>query len=131
MASDDYIKTTVEELRKLVSINNLIGEPIETEDKLIIPVMKMGIGFGGGKNTKNTDDLLASGAAAGIEPVSMVVISKNVKGIEGIRVLNITKGSEINKAITDLGLVVTDLIKDLTSKKDKKESVTVDVDPKE
>ncbi|MBV1767922.1 MAG: sporulation protein, partial [Methanobacterium sp.] len=45
---EDPIKTTVEELRKLLEINNFVGEPIETEDKMLIPVMKMGMGFGAG-----------------------------------------------------------------------------------
>ena len=34
------IKTTVEELRKLISVDNVIGTPIETEDKILIPVWK-------------------------------------------------------------------------------------------
>ena len=43
------IKITVEELRKLVNADNVIGSPIETEDKILIPVIKMGVGFGIGE----------------------------------------------------------------------------------
>ena len=50
-------------------------------------------------------------AGAGIEPVSMVVITKGVSGIEGIRNINLTEGNEVNKAISDLGLIIGDLIK--------------------
>ncbi|WP_296786162.1 GerW family sporulation protein [uncultured Methanobrevibacter sp.] len=44
------IKTTVEELRKLANVDNVIGSPIETEDKILIPVVRMGVGFGAGEN---------------------------------------------------------------------------------
>ncbi|WP_296786159.1 hypothetical protein [uncultured Methanobrevibacter sp.] len=41
----------------------------------------------------------------------MVVIPKKGNDAEGIRVLNLTKGSEANKAISDIALVISDLIK--------------------
>ena len=44
------IKTSVEELRKLINVDNVIGNPIETEDKILIPVVKMSVGFGAGEN---------------------------------------------------------------------------------
>ena len=50
MVEVEPIKTTVEELRKLVNIQNFIGEPIEVEDKVIIPVSKVGVAFGVGEN---------------------------------------------------------------------------------
>lgn len=104
------IKTTVEELRKLISVDNVIGTPIETEDKLLIPVMKVGVGFGIGENivNQNTD---AVGAGAGVEPISMVMIPKKGNDAEGVRVLDLSKGSEATKAISDIGLVITDLVK--------------------
>ena len=94
------IKTTVEELRKLISVDNVIGTPIETDDKILIPVMKMGVGFGAG-----------AGAGAGVEPISMVMIPKKGNDAEGVRVLDLSKGSETNKAISDIGLIITDLVK--------------------
>ena len=45
----ENIKSTVEELRKLINVDNVIGTPIETEDKLLIPVMRMGVGFAAGE----------------------------------------------------------------------------------
>ena len=41
----------------------------------------------------------------------MVVITKGASGIEGIRNINLTEGNEVNKAISDLGLIIGDLIK--------------------
>lgn len=105
------IKTSVEELRKLISINNVIGEPIETEDKILIPVMRMGVGFGAGENMFGNEDTDVVGAGAGVEPISMVLIPKKGNDAEGVRVLDLSKGTETNKALSDLGLIITDLVK--------------------
>lgn len=105
------IKVTVEELRKLINVDNVIGTPIETEDKILIPVMRMGVGFGIGENILGKDGSDAAGAGAGVEPTSMVMIPKNGDGAEGVRVLDLTKGTNANKALSDLGLMISDLIK--------------------
>ena len=105
------IKTTVEELQKLINVDNVIGEPIETEDKILIPVVKMGFGFGGGQNILGKEGGDAAGAGAGVEPVSMVLIPKKGNDAEGVRVLDLSKGTETNKALSDLGLIITDLVK--------------------
>ena len=109
----ENIKTTVEELRKLISVDNVIGSPIETEDKLLIPVVRMGLGFGGAENVENNEGngLSGAGAGAGVEPISMVVVPKKGNDTEGVRVLNLSKGSEANKALSDLGLIISDLVK--------------------
>jgi len=107
----ENIKTTVEELRKLINVDNVIGTPIETEDKILIPVMKMGVGFGAGENILGSEGSDAAGAGAGVEPISMVMIPKKGNDAEGVRVLDLSKGTETNKAISDIGLLVTDLVK--------------------
>ena len=107
----ENIKTTVEELRKLINVDNVIGTPIETEDNILIPVMKMGVGFGAGENILGSEGSDAAGAGAGVEPISMVMIPKKGNDAEGVRVLDLSKGTETNKAISDIGLVITDLVK--------------------
>ena len=107
----DNIKTTVEELRKLINVDNVIGTPIETEDKVLIPVMRMGVGFGVGENILGKENSDAAGAGAGVEPISMVLIPKKGNDSEGVRVLDLSKGNNANKALSDLGLVITDLVK--------------------
>ena len=107
----DNIKKTVEELRKLIDVDNVIGSPIETEDKILIPVMRMGVGFGAGESMFGNEGNDFAGAGAGVEPISMVMIPKRGNDAEGVRVLDLSKGSETNKALSDLGLIVTDLAK--------------------
>ena len=105
------IKTTVEELRKLINVDNVIGTPIETEDKILIPVMRMGAGFGVGESLFGNEGKDVAGAGAGVEPISMVMIPKKGNDAEGVRVLDLSKGTEVNKAVSDLGLIITDLVK--------------------
>lgn len=113
------IKTTVEELRNIINVDNVIGTPIETEDKLLIPVIKMGFGFGAGEGLFGNEGSDAAGAGAGVEPISMVMIPKKGNTTEGVRVLDLSKGSDANKALSDLGLIVSDLVKSyLGSKND-------------
>ncbi|MBR2557777.1 MAG: sporulation protein [Methanobrevibacter sp.] len=105
------IKTTVEELKKLINVDNVIGEPIETDDKILIPVIRVGFGFGAGENILGNENTGAVGAGAGVEPISMVLMPKKGNDAEGVRVLDLSKGSDANKALSDLGLMITDLVK--------------------
>jgi uncharacterized spore protein YtfJ len=125
MVDENLIKTTVEELKGLIKVNNFVGEHIETEDKILIPFAKCGLGFGvgQGKATENEEGF-GSGAAAGIEPISIVVIDKKVDGVEGVRVLNLTKGTEVSKAISELGIVVSDLVKEIVSNSNQNKANT-------
>lgn len=114
--SNKNIKGTVEELQKLLDIENFIGEAKEIDGKIIIPVMRAGFGFGTGVNILGNENNDVMGAGAGAEPVSMVIIPKDSEGTEGIRVVNLTSGTELNKAINDLGLMITDLINEYVVK---------------
>lgn len=114
----ENIKTTVEELRKLISVDNVIGTPIETDDKLLIPVMRMGVGFGAGESLFGNEGNDVAGAGVGVEPISMVLIPKKGNDSEGVRVLDLSKGTETNKALSDLGLIVSDLVKNYLNKED-------------
>ena len=119
----ENIKTTVEELRKLINVDNVIGSPIETEDKILIPVMRMGVGFGAGESLLGNEGNDVAGAAAGVEPISMVMIPKKGNDAEGVRVLDLSKGTETNKALSDLGLIITDLVKGYMGSMDNDEHV--------
>ena len=118
MDNENTVKTTVEELRKLLAIQNFVGEAVETEDKLLIPVMKMGLAFGAGMGEgKGPGDNSGgkgsgAGAIAGVEPVSMVVVTKGLSGPEGIKVLSLTSGSQLSKAIEKAGTVITDVMQE-------------------
>ena len=118
MVEEAPIKTTVEELRKLIHISNYIGEPIESEDKILIPVSKAAVGFGIGEQ-KAGQEITATGAGVSVEPVTMVVVSKGNSEADGIRTINLSKGNSTNKTLNELGLILTDILKDVIPSKGK------------
>ena len=118
MIDEAPIKATVEELRKLIHISNYIGEPIESEDKILIPVSKAAVGFGIGEQ-KAGQEIAATGAGVSVEPVTMVVVSKGNSGADGIRTINLSKGNSTNKTLNELGLILTDILKDVIPSKGK------------
>lgn len=122
----DPIRTTVEEIRKVLNIENVIGESIETDDKILIPITRMGMGFGaasGEGKSKESDGGSGSGAggAAGIEPIAMVVIFKNVEGPEGVKVLTLSS-NPLAQALGEIGSTAMETVKDMKKGKGKKET---------
>ncbi|MCC7557443.1 MAG: sporulation protein [Methanobacteriaceae archaeon] len=133
MEIEDPIKTTVEELLKVLATENVIGEIIETDDKVLVPVTKMGLAFGAGmgEGTGPSADSGGKGAgaggAAGIEPIAIVVVFKGLSGPTGVKVLPLTSPGPIARTIGEIGSVVLDVVKEQresmkTGKKEEKEA---------
>ena len=120
MIDETPIKATVEELRKLIHISNYVGEPIESEDKILIPVTKAAVGFGIGEQ-KAGKEIAATGAGVSVEPVTMVVVPKGSNGVDGIRTINLAKGNSTNKTLNEVGLILTDVLKEVLPSKNKDE----------
>jgi len=112
------IKTTVEELLKVLATENVIGETIETEDKIIIPVTRFGMAFGAagaeGQAPANQGKGQGSGAGggAGIEPIAMFVVFKGRDGPDGVRVMHLTPPNPIGRAISEAVPAIIDLMKE-------------------
>ena len=120
MIDETPIKATVEELRKLIHISNYVGETIESEDKILIPVTKAAVGFGIGEQ-KAGQEIAATGAGVSVEPVTMVVVPKGSNGVDGIRTINLAKGNSTNKTLNEVGLILTDVLKEVLPSKNKDE----------
>lgn len=120
----DPIETTVEEIRKVLNIENVIGEVIETDDKVLIPVVKMGMGFGAGMGEGKGPESQGSGAgagaggAAGIQPIAMIVVFKNVAGPEGVKVLTLSS-NPMAQALGELGSAAMEMMKEKGMMKEK------------
>jgi len=104
----NLVKTTVDELLKVLATDNVIGETMEVEDKVIIPLTKIGLAFGsgsgsGGMMRGQTGSGAGAGGGAGIEPVSVIVAFKNIKGPEGVQILSVRGMGPVAKIITDVG----------------------------
>jgi len=107
LSAEDQIRTTVEGLLKVLSTKNAIGEPIEVEDKTIIPVAKIGMGFGAGAGEGKSEKGEGgkgggAGGGAGVDPIAMVVVFKGVPGPEGVKVMALAAPSPIAKFIGEI-----------------------------
>ena len=114
----DPIKTTVEEIRKVLNIENVIGKPIETEDKIIIPVTRMGMAFGAGmgegKSPTNQGEGGGAGAGggAGIMPTAVIVVFKGQTGPEGVKVMSLKSPDHLARAIGEVGTAIVDIMQE-------------------
>jgi uncharacterized spore protein YtfJ len=91
MSADDFVSTTIEELQRVLLATNIVGDPIEMEDKIVLPVSKVGLGFGSGSKkgseNKKAGNSEVAGGGIGILPVAVVIVFKGVEGPEGIKVV--------------------------------------------
>ncbi len=109
----DPIKTTVEEIRKILNIENVVGKTIETDELLMFPITKMGMGFGAGMGEgKGMENMEGAGAggAAGVEPVSVVVVFKGVSGPEGVKVMSLKAPDHLSRAIGEISNAAVELM---------------------
>lgn len=84
---NSLMEKAMENLKKMVEVNTIVGEAIETKNgTVIIPVTKVNCGFGAGgseyapKNQAANDDLPFGGGSGGgisIQPVGFLVVQNN------------------------------------------------------
>ena len=99
----DLIKDSVESLKGMVDVSNVVGEAVKTEDgTLVIPVTQISCGFGAGGSdipSKNGNNGFGGGCGGGVKvsPVSFLVISG-----EKIRLIPATTGTTTVDKVLDL-----------------------------
>jgi uncharacterized spore protein YtfJ len=123
MSNEEMLKETASELKGFLSTKNVMGDPVDFGDKLVVPVARYGFGFGAGGSHAKDEGGQGAGAGGGIEPVALVILHKDVKGAEGVQVMSLKKDSQIAQVISaiseSLAPQLIDAIK--TMSKDRKE----------
>ena len=118
----DLMQTTLENIKDMVDVNTVIGEPIPTVNgPTIIPVSKVSFGFlaGGGeyemKNLPEADNPFAGGGGAGVsvQPVGFLVV-----GPDGVKVLPAQHLTALERALNCAPQLLED-IKALIPKKEQ------------
>ena len=83
------LKGTVEELERLLSAKNVLGDPIERDGATIIPIVSYGFAFGagggsGGKTGSATGTGGGTGGGGGIKPLGAIIIDSQGARVEGV-----------------------------------------------
>ena len=106
--TQNLVKTSMEEIRGMLSAERVVGEPIVVGGNTIIPLVSVGFGFGagggtgkGGKSEKETGEGrgMGTGGGGGVKPVSLIIINE-----EGVRV------EAIKGAVSSLAESVSSLV---------------------
>ncbi len=101
--AESYLKALAEELSSVLSSKSVIGEPIIQDDKVLIPVTKLGfaVGSGSGKGTgkESGGEGTGGGGGGGVEPIALIAIFKNIPGPEGVQVIPLKAPSKMPEVI--------------------------------
>ncbi len=96
---ETLLKTSLEEIEKVLTTRTIVGEPIKIEGTTIIPLISVGFGFGGGGGvgkSKRADEGSGNGlgGAGGARPIAVIIVDKD----GNVRVEPVT-GSSIVESI--------------------------------
>lgn len=123
---ENLMRTTMENLRDMIDVNTVIGDPVETKDgTFIIPISKVSFGFASGGSEFGTERIInekddrypfggGSGAGVTVRPIAFLVL----KG-DSVRLLPVGHTNTYDK-IVDTVPQVLDMIMDFLNKKEKK-----------
>jgi len=81
---ENLVKTSIEEIQKLLTTKTVVGEPMEVKGTTLIPLISIGFGFGAGGGEGKGDGKQkgegiggGAGGGAGIRPVAIIVVGKD------------------------------------------------------
>jgi len=107
----DILKTITEEMQKALSAKTTVGDPVTLEDRTIIPLMSVGMGFAAGYKSGKEESPGGGGGGLGMKPVAVVIIDKN-----GVRVERL--GETHHTMIEHMAEAVPKLLEGFTHKKE-------------
>ena len=101
--AESYLKALAEELSGVLSSESVIGEPIIQDDKVLIPVTKLGFAVGSGSGKKSGRETggegTGGGGGGGVEPIALIAVFKNIPGPEGVQVIPLKAPSKMPEVI--------------------------------
>jgi uncharacterized spore protein YtfJ len=100
VSNEEMLKETTNQLREFLVTKNVLGQPVDFGEKVVIPVARYGFGFGAGGSHSKDGGAQGAGGGGGIEPVALIVLHRDVKGAEGVQVMSLKKDSAMAQAIS-------------------------------
>lgn len=118
----------MENLKEMVDVNTIIGDPVETPDgSVILTVSKVGFGFGAGgsefqgnvpqPNGGGQQRMPFGGGSGGgvsITPIAFLIVNSS-----GVKLLHLDEHTHILDKILDLAPAAVEKIQSMIGKKDK------------
>lgn len=121
------MKTAMENLKQMIEVNTIVGDPVETPDgSVILPISRVGFGFaaGGsefsGTSTKKGSEYRSekempfgggSGGGVSINPIAFLVVNA-----DGVKLLNLDRSTHLYDRLIDLAPGVIEKIQGITKK---------------
>jgi sporulation protein YtfJ len=120
----------MENLKEMVDVNTIIGDPVETPDgSVILTVSKVGFGFAAGGSEFIIDSQQqgqqgtskqpfggGSGGGVSITPIAFLIV-----GSSGVKMIHLDEGTHLLEKVLDLAPQVVDKIQSMLSKNDQKD----------
>ena len=121
------MKEAMENLKEMVDVNTIIGDPVETPDgSVILTVSKVGFGFAAGgsefvidgnhqgqqQGTSKQPFGGGSGGGVSITPIAFLIV-----GTPGVKLIHLDEDTHLLEKMMDLAPQVVDKLQSLLSKK--------------
>jgi len=104
----EILKNILSEVQKTITVKAAVGEPIEIEDKIFIPIFGVGVGVGGGgrlgKEQRGGGG--GFGGGGGVIPVAVLAVFKGVPGPEGVKFFIVKRHSALAQVIGEAASVI-------------------------
>lgn len=117
------LEATISQIKSVVDVNTIIGQPIVVGNITILPVSKVTYGFGSGGSdlpNKTNKELFAGGGGAGVslQPLAFLIIQDS-----GVRIIEISSkyNDGIDRALTMAPDIIEKIKDAVGGKKDKSE----------
>ncbi|MFB4159848.1 GerW family sporulation protein [Geomicrobium sp. JSM 1781026] len=115
------MKTAMENIKEMVDVNTIIGDPVESPDgSVILPVSKVGFGFAAGGSEITLNRVVdeeerhpfggGSGGGVSITPVAFLIV-----GTHGVKMIHLNNQTHFYEKLLELTPQVVEKIKDLLS----------------
>lgn len=120
------MSTTMENLKDMIDVNTIIGDPVETPDgSVILTVSKVGFGFAsggsefsadggsGGKSEGQSSHPFGGGAGGGVSitPIAFLIVNA-----QGVRMLHLDQNTHLIEKVLDSAPAAVEKIQQLFSK---------------
>ena len=126
---EGLMTTAMENLKDMIDVNTIIGDPVETPDgSIIMSVSKVGFGFaaggsefkmdkqGGGQGGGQEKSPFGGGSGGGVSitPIAFLIVNSS-----GVRMLHLDENTHLLDKIIDLAPAVIDKIQGMLNQKNQ------------